>query len=142
MRTFSENTTGEVRDPYFDLVHRFPLRPIRTDEDLDQAIAMVDSLLDKEALSPGEEDYLEVLSDLIKRYETDEHPMAPVPDAHMLAHLIEARGVTQVELARETEIAESTISEVLSGKRTLSRKHLRKLARFFQVNPGVFSIPI
>ncbi len=126
---------------YFDLVRRFPLRPLRSEEELDRAIATVDSLLDREALGVDEQDYLDVLSDLVERYERDEHPMAPLPDGQLLAHLVEARGVTQAELARETEIAESTISEVLSGKRALNRKHIGKLSRYFGVQPGTFSDP-
>jgi HTH-type transcriptional regulator / antitoxin HigA len=124
---------------YFDLVQRFPLRPLRSEEGLDRAIAVIDGLLDKEALVPDEQDYLDVLSDLVKRYETDEHPMAPVSDRQLLQHLLEARGTTQSELARETGIAESTISEVLSGKRTLNRRQIGKVSRYFGIQPGTFS---
>jgi len=35
---------GKTRDPYFELVLRFPLRPIRSDKELDAAVKMVDSL--------------------------------------------------------------------------------------------------
>jgi HTH-type transcriptional regulator/antitoxin HigA len=42
--------------------------------------------------------------------------MAPVADADLLRHLIEAKGVSQADVARETGIAESTISEVLGGQ--------------------------
>ena len=37
-----------------------------------------------------------------------------------------------------TGIAESTISEVLSGKRKLNRTQIGKLARYFHVSPAVF----
>jgi HTH-type transcriptional regulator / antitoxin HigA len=107
------NQREKAHDRYFDLVLQFPLRPIRSDEDLDKAICMVDTLLDRRDLSAEEEDYLDVLGDLIERYENDAHPMPPVSDADMLRHLIEAKGVSQTEVAEATEIAVSTISEVL-----------------------------
>jgi HTH-type transcriptional regulator/antitoxin HigA len=116
-----------------------PLRPIRSKAALDRAIALVDELLDRGNLGRDEQDYLDVLSDLIERYEAEEHPIAPVSDAQMLQHLIEAKGVTQADVARETGIAESTISEVLAGKRSLNRTHIGKLARYFHVEPGVFT---
>ena len=47
-------------DRYLELVHRFPLRPIRSDKELDQAIRVLDSLLDRTRLEPEEKDYLEV----------------------------------------------------------------------------------
>ncbi len=130
---------GRSKDRYFALVRQFPLRPIRSDAELDRAIQMIDSLIDKAALDPDEDDYLDVLSDLVHRYESEEHPMPPVPDKDMLAHLIEAKQVTQTQVASGTGIAESTISEVLSGKRGLNRHHIGLLTRYFNISPAVFA---
>jgi len=80
-----------------------------------------------------------VLGDLIEQYESEAHPMAPVSDVEMLRHLIEAKGVSQKEVAKATGIADSTISEVLKGKRVLNRGHIGKLARYFGVSPDVFA---
>ncbi|MGA2033455.1 MAG: helix-turn-helix domain-containing protein [Thermoguttaceae bacterium] len=155
------NRREDAPEHYLELVARFPLRPIRSDEELEGAVRMVDSLLDRRNLAPEEEDYLEVLGDLIERYEDEAHPMAPVSDsdtetdggrdedeahpmapvsdAEMLRHLIEAKGVSHTEIARDTGMADSTISEILKGKRTLNRSHIGKLARYFNVSPGVFA---
>jgi HTH-type transcriptional regulator/antitoxin HigA len=130
---------GHTQDRYFKLVRRFRLRPVRSDADLDTAVRIIDGLLSQPKLSRGEADYLDVLSDLVERYETEAHPMAPVTDADMLRHLLEARGISQSNLAEATGIAVSTISEVLGGKRSLNRDHIGKLARFFHVSPGVFA---
>src|SRR5438105_1417748 len=126
----------KVRDAYLDLVQAFPLRPIRSDEELGEAIKVIDSLLDRESLSPAEQDYLDVLSDLIEKYEGEEHPMTPVSDAALLRHLIEARGVTQTQLSKRTGIDETTLSLVLAGKRNLSRGHIGKITHYFGVAPG------
>ena len=129
---------GKTKDRYFELVLRFPLRPIRSDKELNAAVKMVDSLLDRKDLAPEEEDYLEVLGDLIEQYESEAHPIAPVSDVDMLRHLIEAKGVSQTAVSKATGIADSTISEVLGGKRSLNRNHIGKLARYFNVSPDVF----
>jgi HTH-type transcriptional regulator / antitoxin HigA len=133
------NRQGNARDGYFKLVQRFPLRPIRSDGELDEAVRMVDSLLARRDLAPEEEDYLEVLGDLVEQYESEAHPMAPVSDAEMLRHLIEAKGVSQTQISDATGIADSTISEVLKGKRSLNRGHIGKLAKYFSVSPDVFA---
>lgn len=125
-------------DRYLDLIRAFPLRPIRTDAELDQAVAMIDSLIDREALEPDEQDYLDVLADQVQKYESEQHPLPAVSEAEMLRHLIGARDITQLKLANETGIAESTISNILSDKRGLSRKHITVLARYFNVSPAVF----
>ena len=119
--------------------HKFPLRPLRTDADLDAAVAVVDSLIDQDELSAPEQDYLEVLSDLVKAYEDEHIPIEPVGDADTLRFVIEAKGVTQAQAAKEAGIAESTISEVLAGKRKLNRTQIGKLSRYFHVGPGTFA---
>lgn len=123
---------------YLALIRRFPLRPLRSEADLDQAIALTDELLDRAALDPAEADYLDVLSDLIHRYEAKQHPIGGVSDGEMLAFLIDQKGVRQAAVARATGVAESTLSEVRSGKRRLTRGQIEKLARYFRVSPGVF----
>jgi HTH-type transcriptional regulator/antitoxin HigA len=125
-------------DTYLELVRGFPLRPIRAEEDLQRAIAVINSLIDRDALTPDEADYLDVLGDLVEKYETEHHPLPPVSDAEMLRHLIEARGTTQAQIAADTGIAESTISAILAGKRGMTRKHIESLSRYFKVKPAVF----
>ncbi len=133
------NRARRAQDRYLDLVRQFPLRPIRSARELNRAVKRVDALLSKGSLSSEEEDYLDVLGDLVERYEAAAQPMSPVSDAEMLAHLIEARRVTQTAVAEATGIAVSTISEVLRSKRSLNRAHIGKLARYFKVSAEVFA---
>jgi transcriptional regulator with XRE-family HTH domain len=55
--------------------------------------------------------------------------------------LLESNDVTQTELAHRSEIAESTISEILAGKRKLSRRHIAAFARIIRVSPAIFFHP-
>jgi HTH-type transcriptional regulator/antitoxin HigA len=137
--TSSRAVYGKREDRYLELVRGFPLRPLRSDADLDAAVAVVDSLLDQPDLSAPEQDYLDVLSDLIEAYEAEAVPMRPVGDADMLRFLIEGGGTTQAEVAKQVGMPESTISEVLAGKRKLNRSQIGKLARYFHVEPGAFA---
>jgi HTH-type transcriptional regulator/antitoxin HigA len=131
---------GSAGRRYFELVRSFPLRPLRSDEELDRAVAVIDALLGQASRDEGEDDYLDVLSDLVEKYESTHHPIPPASDAEVLRFLItDAKGVSQAQVADETGIPQSTISEVLSGKRGLSRRNIGVLARYFHVNPSVFS---
>jgi HTH-type transcriptional regulator/antitoxin HigA len=129
---------GKTEDRYLDLVRQFPLRPLRTAADLDAAISIIDALVDRPKLTAPEQDYLDVLSDLVESYEADAVPMRPVGDAELLRFLIDQKSVTQSEAAIEAGIAESTISEVLAGKRKLNRAQIGKLARYFHIEPSAF----
>src|ERR1017187_4749966 len=48
---------GGTDPAYLALIRRFPLRPIRTDAELDAASGVVDELTDRDNLSPAESDY-------------------------------------------------------------------------------------
>jgi HTH-type transcriptional regulator/antitoxin HigA len=137
--TSSHALYGKTEDRYFDLIRRFPLRPLQSEADLDAAISIIDELLDREKMSPPERDYFEVLSDLVEDYEAEAVPISTVGDAEILRFLIENRGATQTQVAGKTGIAESTISEILAGKRKLNRNQIGKLARYFKIGPGTFA---
>jgi HTH-type transcriptional regulator / antitoxin HigA len=64
-----------VGDAYLDLVRAFPLRPIRSADDHDRAIAAIEALADRRhEWRAGEEDYFVVLALLIERYEDEIYP--------------------------------------------------------------------
>lgn len=128
--------------PYLKLVKKVPLRPIESDSDLDLAIATIDALLAKPSLSRDEDDYLEVLGDLVYKYESASQPADPVPDSVMLQHLMEAKSISRAEVHRATGIPVSTIAAVLQGKRALSREQVAIVSTFFHVAPSVFALPI
>jgi HTH-type transcriptional regulator / antitoxin HigA len=131
-------TTGADRDYYLELVRAFPLKHLRSDRQLSKAIKMIDSLIIRGKLERGEQEYLDVLTDIVEKYETENCPMSPVSDADMVRHLIEARGITQAKLSADVDIPMSSISEVLHGKKKLTRRHIGILAEYFGVDPGVF----
>jgi HTH-type transcriptional regulator / antitoxin HigA len=130
---------GKSRDAYLELVRTFPLSSIRSEKKLRQAQRMMDELLAKGLLSAGEIVYLDALSDLVAVYEDQHHSIGPASDADLLRHLMEAKGISQIDLHRQTEIPKSTISEILSGKKPFSRAVIRTLAAYFNVRPGVLA---
>jgi HTH-type transcriptional regulator/antitoxin HigA len=132
---------GKEKDRYMELIHLFPLRPIRSDDELDAAVAVIHSLIDQDRMNKAELDYLDVLDRLVEKYEDATIPLTPVSDADMLRSFLDSHRITQAELAKATGIAESTVSEVLAGKRKLNRGQIGKLARYFHVDPSVFAFP-
>jgi HTH-type transcriptional regulator/antitoxin HigA len=139
IRSKSHANGNPLPPAYLRLVKRFRLRPVRSDDELDQATALVDALLSrKEPLLPEEEEYLEVLSDLIEQYENDQVAIPDVSAADLLRFLIEQRHVTQQTVAREIGIANSTLSALLTDHRAMTRKHMEAFARYFGVAPAVF----
>lgn len=127
------------RDSYLELVQAFPLVSIGSDEHLEAASDTVDQLTAKDSLDHGEVMYLDALSDLIATYEDRHHDIEPASDADMLRHLLESKGVTQAEVSVATGLPKSSLSEVLSGKKQLSRQMIRSLADYFQIDASVLT---
>ena len=98
---------------YLSLVDRFPLVPIRNGRHLDEAIGVADELTAREHLAPEEKQYLDVLSDLIEKYEEEHHPMQASSPVEALAFLMETNHLRQADVGGH---AESVVDRAPLGK--------------------------
>jgi len=130
------------QDTYLRLVQELPLVSIASDEHLDAAQAMIDRLTDKKKLDGGEQAYLDALCDLVVVYEDRHHPIPAASDAGLLRHLMEAKGVTQIQIHKDTGLAKSGLSEVLAGKKPFSKAMIGTLAAYFHVPISVLTANI
>jgi HTH-type transcriptional regulator / antitoxin HigA len=84
------------------------------------------------------------LIDLIAWYmlewESTNDPWAATPSTprDALASLMRDRDVTQAQLERADVVAQSTLSQILAGKRGVSKGTAKKLGAFFGVSSAVF----
>ena len=130
--------TSAASDRYIQLVRAFPLRPLRSEADLDRAIAMLDNLSDRGELDGDERDYRCVLAGLVHDYESEHDPLPTMSPIEALRYLLDANGMTQAQLSEQTGIAVATISEILNEKRGISSKVREALAARFKVDPALF----
>jgi HTH-type transcriptional regulator/antitoxin HigA len=131
---------GKARETYLNLVIAFPLTSIKSDAHLAEAQKVLDHLLAGGLVDVGTETYLDALSDLVASYEDAHFPINPPSAAAMLSHLMEAKAISQAQLSRETAIPKSSISSVLSGRKSLSRTMVHRLAEYFGVDPSVLAV--
>ena len=132
-------TSQSRRDDYLELVKRLPLRPFRTGGEYDAAAALLDTLVVRTDLSGGEKDYVEALSLFIEDYDRrhnafDTSGRTPLD---MLKHLMEGNDMSVTEPG-DLLGSKGVASEILHGKRSLSKSHIFKLAKRFHVDPGLF----
>ena len=111
---------------------------IESEEENERMLAVVEKLMDKgENLSPEEEKLLKLFAALIEDFERRYyHPQEAGP-LEILQHLMEARGVKQTHLW-ELFGSKGVASEVLSGKRGISKTQARALANYFHVPADLF----
>ena len=82
MTTATKNRfKGKVRDAYLELILKFPLTSIQSEQDRDAAQKVIDGLLTKGKLLSGEMLYLDALSDLVATYEGQHYRISPASDA-------------------------------------------------------------
>ncbi len=123
---------------YHDCIKRFPLKPIRSEAENELAAQVCDELLDNfDSLSSGERDYLEVLSSLVERFESQWQEEKTVQPRQLLAFLMKQNDLTQTDLVPEFG-SSSRASEFLSGKRDLSLSQIVNLSSRFKLSPTAF----
>jgi HTH-type transcriptional regulator / antitoxin HigA len=111
------------------------VRPIRTDQDYERALAEIRRLFDAPPGSP-EYDRLEVLSILVEAYEEAHYPM-PLPDPiEAIEYFIESRGLSEKDL--EPCIGtRARVWEVLNRRRPLTLRMIRNLESAFGIPAGI-----
>jgi HTH-type transcriptional regulator / antitoxin HigA len=137
-KTSGKMTVGLPKpDPYLDLLHRHPPRPITNAVELAAAQAVVDELLDLRQLTPDQRDYLNVLAALIYEYEPTLEPLPDITGVDLLKELIAEHNLRQKDLLSIFK-TESIISDILRGRRNLTVDHIQGLAEFFHISPACF----
>ena len=122
---------------YRKLLAKYAPRPIRSQEGYEQALATLEKLM---VPRPGAARSLliEVLATLIERYESREFPTPEVAPAEMLAKLLATKEVKPSEVAKATGIPTATLSNVLAGRRGISKQNAFRLGEYFGVSPMAF----
>ena len=137
-----ERMNREVRtiDPvrYRRLLSRTMPVIIETEEENERMLTILEKLMKKgENLSAEEEKLLKLLVRLVEDFEQRfYHPREAEP-LEVLHHLMEARGIKQSQLW-EVFGSKGVASEVLNGKRGISKTHARALANYFHVPADLF----
>lgn len=82
-------------------------RPIQTEAENERALAVVNELMSKgeENLTPEETALLELLVQLIERFEEQTYPIPEAPGCSVLRTLMENRGIKQADLVADLRLA-------------------------------------
>lgn len=110
---------------------------INNEDEYDYALEVVDALMSKEELTPEEIELMQVWAILIEDYEAQNHPMPEAAPHEVLLHLMDVKGVRQVDLTGILG-SKGVVSEVVRGKRSISKAQAKALGEFFKVNSSLF----
>ena len=130
-------TTAIKKSVYAALLEKSLPRPIRTDAELARVTRTLLALDERADLSREEETLAELLTLLIEDYEDKHHPLPDVSPTASLNALMEERGLKHKDIWPVLG-NKGAATEVLSGRRSISKAQAKRLAEFFRVPVDLF----
>lgn len=133
----TRSTKVEKKHEYARLLVAVLPHVIHTEEENERCTTALEGLLSKRDRTADESRMIELLTLLIEDFEEKNYSLRAATPLDVLRHLMESNGLRQVDLL-DVFGAESTVSEVLNGKRDLAKSHIEKLSERFNVSPELF----
>jgi HTH-type transcriptional regulator/antitoxin HigA len=131
-------TTIGIKDSaYAKLLAKSLPRPIHTAAEYARLTGILLKLDERDDLSPEEEALAEVLTLLIEDYEAKHYPLPSVSPNESLNALMEERGLKHKDIWPVLG-NKGAATEVLSGRRSISKAQAKRLAEFFRVPIELF----
>lgn len=131
----------DIGPKYLALLRRYPLLPIKSEQDYDRADAVLADLFGRDNLDRDEGRYLDSLLILINAYENERWDFDQLAESiaplRLLKSMMRTSGTTQSDLGLLLG-SEAAASMLLSGKREISKVQAKLLARHFEVDAGLF----
>lgn len=123
---------------YGELLSETKPEVIRSEAENERAIQLLERLVSRqESLTAAEGKLVELLTVLINEFESRNYPMEASGPLDIIRHLLESNNLRQKDLVDEFG-TESIVSDVLNGKRELTKDHIKRLSARFRVSPAVF----
>ncbi|QQS40218.1 MAG: helix-turn-helix domain-containing protein [Acidobacteriota bacterium] len=111
---------------------------IKSEDEYERMMGIVNNLIDKEELSPDESRLLELLALLVETYESEAFPMkTQTTPRSRLKFLMEANDLKQADLV-DVFGSSGRVSQVVNGKREISKEQAKRLAERFNVSVAMF----
>jgi HTH-type transcriptional regulator / antitoxin HigA len=137
-------TTTINRGSYIDLLNQDRIIPkiIETHEEYEQFLAVAEKFIfKKQTRTPEETVLFRLLVKLIKDYEEETYNLnewSKTSPHELLQHLMEARGMKQIDLVGVLTPSKGLVSSIVNGKRQISKAQAKKLGEIFNISPSVF----
>lgn len=123
---------------YSSLLVEYQPKAIASEDEYNRALEKIERLMAiGEDLSPEETSLLEMLAILVEAYEDTQFWLEPSSPRQILLHLMEARQLKQTDLVNVIG-SKGIVSEIVNGKREISKSQAKALGDFFNVSPALF----
>ncbi|QYX30018.1 helix-turn-helix domain-containing protein [Sphaerospermopsis torques-reginae] len=125
-------------DAYVQLLAEIVPKVIDTEEEYERFLKVAEFLTFKKNRSPEERALHKLLVKLIEDYEEENYPMDKSTPHEILQHIMESSGLRQADLVRILGFSSGVVSEMVNGKRSISKAQAKALGEYFKVSPSLF----
>jgi HTH-type transcriptional regulator/antitoxin HigA len=110
---------------------------IETESEYERVLKVVEQLTFKKNRTTEEQALHKLLVILVEAYETQNYPMDQSAPHEILQHVMEASDTRQADLVGIIGSL-GVVSEVVNGKRSISKAQAKALGDYFKVSPSLF----
>jgi HTH-type transcriptional regulator / antitoxin HigA len=125
------------RSTYSNLLAEIAPKAIETEDEYDRLLAVVERLTFAKNCTPEENALHKLLVTLIEVYDTKNYPIDKSEPHEILQHIMESSGTRQADLVGIIG-SSGVVSEVVNGKRAISKAQAKALGDYFKVSPSLF----
>lgn len=122
---------------YGNLLREYIPQVIETESEYDRALEIVERLTFAKNRTSEEKALYKLLVTLIEAYETENYPMEESAPHEILQHLMESSYTRQADLVGIIG-SSGVVSEVVNGKRSISKAQAKALGEYFKVSSSLF----
>ncbi|MBD2773221.1 transcriptional regulator [Iningainema sp. BLCCT55] len=122
---------------YSQLLSEYQPRIIKTEEENEKFLEIVEELLSRSNLTSEEDAVLELLVRLIEDFEDKHYQLNTSTPGSRLLHLMEARSLEPGDLLQVLGSSE-VVAKVINNELELTQEQAEVLGEFFHVAPSLF----
>lgn len=122
---------------YSELLSKHQPRIIKTEEENEKFLVIVEELLSRPNLTLEEDALLELLVKLIEDFEDKHYQINASTPRSRLLHLMEVRSLEQSDVVKILGSSE-VVASVINGELEITEEQAEALGKFFQVDPKLF----
>lgn len=134
------NTTQTYK--HYQALHQQGLKPPVTEADYEVLLEFMQDLTSRHDINEQPwSDLFGLVAGYMHEWELDNEPelkLMHLEPHERLKFLMERRGVTQYQLAKEGVVSQGNLSNILAGKKGISKELAKRLAKHFGISVETF----
>ncbi|BAU13687.1 hypothetical protein LEP3755_42280 [Leptolyngbya sp. NIES-3755] len=122
---------------YGELLSQYQPRVVKTEEENERFLAIVEELMARPELTPEEDAMFDLLVQLIETFEQEHYEIGRSTPQSIIHHLLDARGLSPSDLVPVLG-SEEIVEAIVQEQAKISPEQAATLGKFFHVSASLF----